>query len=275
MEGYIYGITWKGSLNIKYVGQSTFAGTEPIEYYPGGGTKLWNYYNKYGIESFQKHILKSGITNQKELDNWEDYFITTYGTLSSEGFNLRHGGSRGRHGKESIRKMSETAKKRRLTPEHRAKIAASKRGVKASPKALESMRKAAEKRKGIPRSEETKRKIGAANRISLKGKKLSPETRAKISAAHKGKIISPEQRKKISEAKKGKLNGPWTQEQKDALKERRKYLVEIGQIKYKPLSESHRKALSKAHTGKQLTPEHKESIRKSLKNFHENKRKNK
>lgn len=72
--------------------------------------------------------------------------------------------------------------------------------------------------KGIPRSEETKRKIALGN----KGKKLSAEqckqisermkgnvhsleTRRKISESNKGKVISSETRRKISEAKKGTI----------------------------------------------------------------------
>ena len=69
-------------------------------------------------------------------------------------------------------------------------------------------------------SQETKRKIGAANKgraPSNKGKELSPETRAKISAArmgrtspNKGKSPSPETRAKISAANRGRKPTPET-----------------------------------------------------------------
>ena len=56
------------------------------------------------------------------------------------------------------------------------------------------------RRKGKPLSAERRAKISAA----LKGKQCTPETRAKISAALKGKPLSAEHRAKLSAAKKGK-----------------------------------------------------------------------
>jgi hypothetical protein len=56
------------------------------------------------------------------------------------------------------------------------------------------------RRKGKPLSAERRAKISAA----LKGKQCAPETRAKISAALKGKPLSVEHRAKLSAAKKGK-----------------------------------------------------------------------
>ena len=55
-----------------------------------------------------------------------------------------------------------------------------------------------------PLSEEAKRKIGEKNKINMLGKKLSDETKKKMSESHKGYVKSDEHRKHISEAKKGK-----------------------------------------------------------------------
>ena len=67
-------------------------------------------------------------------------------------------------------------------------------------------------------TEETKRKIGDANRISMKrfydnggvpwnkGKPRTEEVKLKISVAHKGKKFSEEHKQKISEAHKGEKN---------------------------------------------------------------------
>jgi 5-methylcytosine-specific restriction endonuclease McrA len=102
-----------------------------------------------------------------------------------------------------------------------------------------------------PCSEETKRKIGLANSIILKGRKLSEETKKrmskaqkgrkitwkeKISKAHKGKKLSEEHRKKLSEAFKGRkshlwkggiTNNPysvdWTRSLRISIRERDKY----------------------------------------------------
>ena len=59
---------------------------------------------------------------------------------------------------------------------------------------------------GHPVSLETRKKIGLANSISQKGKKLSEETKRKIGLANKGKGFSKKTRKKLSEAQKGKHN---------------------------------------------------------------------
>lgn len=57
-------------------------------------------------------------------------------------------------------------------------------------------------KKGIPLSEETRRKMSE----SRKGKKKSAETRRKMSESHKRCALSEETRKKMSEAKKGKTS---------------------------------------------------------------------
>jgi len=54
-----------------------------------------------------------------------------------------------------------------------------------------------------PFSEEHKRKIGIANSISLKGHKLSEETKKKISMTEMGKIVSEDTKRKMSESKGG------------------------------------------------------------------------
>ena len=70
-------------------------------------------------------------------------------------------------------------------------------------------------------SKETKRKIGEANKISLKGKKHSEDAKRKINEANKGekngnfgKVVSEETRKKMSEIKTGKKRKPFTKETK-------------------------------------------------------------
>lgn len=64
---------------------------------------------------------------------------------------------------------------------------------------------------GFHHSEETKQKIGDANRGNSacavnKGKHLSEETRKKLSVIKKGKKLSPETKAKLSEAHKGNKN---------------------------------------------------------------------
>jgi hypothetical protein len=58
------------------------------------------------------------------------------------------------------------------------------KGHKASPEAIENMRQA---QLGKTLTPEHRAKIGAANAIALRGKRLSMDVRAKLSVAHKGK----------------------------------------------------------------------------------------
>lgn len=96
-----------------------------------------------------------------------------------------------------------------------ARLSRTMKGVPKSPETRAKMQLAQEKRKGIPLSDETKRKISEAK----KGKRPTPETRAKLRAArakvvmteetkekirasHIGHIVTEETRRKISETKK-------------------------------------------------------------------------
>ena len=70
--------------------------------------------------------------------------------------------------------------------------------------------------KGYKQTEETKRKIGLANSISLLGNKASDETKRKMSESGKGKHyywkgkkMSEETRKKMSKAHKGEKSYLW------------------------------------------------------------------
>ena len=65
---------------------------------------------------------------------------------------------------------------------------------------LEVRREAGKKRRGRKLSEETKKKMSE----SSKGQVISEETRAKISAANKGKVRTKEQKAKLSALRKGR-----------------------------------------------------------------------
>jgi len=77
----------------------------------------------------------------------------------------------------------------KLTEEHKKKISLAHRGIIFSDKHKKKMSISAKGRKHNPHSEETKKKIGLANSISLKGRKLSEEVKKKISYKLKGRII--------------------------------------------------------------------------------------
>ena len=84
------------------------------------------------------------------------------------------------------------------------------------------------------------------------GGRLSPEARAKLSAAHKGKIISPEHRAKLSKAGKGRINSPETRAKMSEAR------------RGKSLSPESRAKISEARRGKPLSPEHRAKISNGL-----------
>ncbi len=104
--------------------------------------------------------------------------------LSAESIAKRSAALRGRkRSPEAIAKTAAAMRGKKLPPEHRAKLSAWQIGRKRSPK---SCAKQAATLRGCKHSPERVAKVAAA----LRGKKrnpLSPETRAKLSAAHLGK----------------------------------------------------------------------------------------
>lgn len=108
--------------------------------------------------------------------------------------------------KEKIRQALVGRETGPCSPARAAAISAAKKGRPASPAMLKALEKASAARLGSPAwnkgkklgplSAERRRKIGQANI----GHTLSPEARAKVSAAHKGKRFSDGHKQALSEA---------------------------------------------------------------------------
>ena len=128
--------------------------------------KLQNAYNKYGVENFSFEIVES-VKDLQQLISQEQYYIDKFNAVN-EGYNICPiaGNTLGVYpSNESRQKMSEAHK-----------------GVG----------------KGIPKSEEHKKKISKSVSNSIKGennkyygKHLSEEHKRKISLANKGKHSKP------------------------------------------------------------------------------------
>lgn len=158
---------------------------------------LYNSLIKYGVESHKFEIIH--VCSEPKLNELEAHYIDLFNSFNNKnGLNLRGGGGVIKVSSESRKKMSD------------AKI-----GMYIGDKNPNF---------GKKHSEETKRKIGLANKGKFSGekcyfygknfsgennpnygKKLSEEAKIKISIANSGKVPSEETRKKISIANKGKV----------------------------------------------------------------------
>lgn len=105
--------------------------------------------------------------------------------------------------------------------------------------------------KHSPRSKETKRKIGEAN----KGKRHSEETKRKMSLASKGKPKSEEHKRKISESKKGDKHPNFGKSTSEEAKKKMSL-----RNKGKKRSEETRKKMRISAIGKKLSEEAKRKI---------------
>jgi group I intron endonuclease len=131
--------------------------------YFGSGKYIKDAIKKYGKSNFNKIILEYFDTKQQAFIEQEKY-IKKYNTLAPNGYNISPTG-----GHQAINSVSEETK--------------------------EKMKAAAKKRK--PQSEETKQK----RRNSLKGHKVTDETKEKIIRNNKGKKRSIETCKNIKLSK--------------------------------------------------------------------------
>ena len=85
MNGKIYMLTNTRN-DMKYIGQTTGDVKARINrgYWPT--TRIGEAIQIHGIGNFTYQVLKTGITTQKELDEWENYYIGHYGTITN-GYN--------------------------------------------------------------------------------------------------------------------------------------------------------------------------------------------
>ena len=133
---------------------------------------------------------------------------------------------------------------------------------------------------GAIHTPETKAKLSAAMKGENSpnyGKTLSPEIKAKLSAAHKGKTLSPETKAKISAAQKGKTLSPETRAKmsvarKDiprSLETRAKISESLKGENHpfygKTLSPETRAKISATMKGKTLSPETKAKLSAAMK----------
>ena len=168
MVGYIYLIidltNWK-----KYVGQHHYHIEGQLDpYYHGSGHIIRQIYKKRP-HTLKEVYLKTCYT-QEELDEWEQYYIKFYDTLYPNGYNLQEGGRGGTPSEETRKKISESSKGKQLSYETKKKISEALIGEKnpfyrkhhsyeTKKKISESLKGKPAYNKGVPMSEEQKKKM--------------------------------------------------------------------------------------------------------------------
>lgn len=176
---YIYEI--KNLINGKtYIGKHKYENnkTPETDSYMGSGLFIKKAIEKYGIENFKKRILLHNINTIQEVNFLERYFISMYRKYGQAEYNIADGGDGGNLGEIACKKISLS---------HKGKTAWNK-GLKTNlhwytngnenictdicPEGFYKGRTV----KGHKLSEETKAKIGKANSLKLKGKKQNRES---------------------------------------------------------------------------------------------------
>jgi len=169
LYGFVY-ITTNIINGKKYIGQKIF--DNRWKSYLGSGIHLKSAIKKYGKENFSREIIAIAYSKE-ELNKLEIMFIKEHDAVkSNDYYNISSGG-----GTNAGLKMSE---------ETRKKMSEANKGQKCY-------------MYGKPKSEETRKKLSLAN----KGKKLSEETKGKMSESGKGKPKSEQHKQNISLALKG------------------------------------------------------------------------
>ena len=146
-------------------------------------TYFYNAIQKYGWDNFE-HIICLSDLSLEDANDFEEMLIKKMNTTNPQkGYNLKFGGANNLCSEETRQKMSQNHYN--CCGENHPMY-------------------------GKHHTEETKRKIGEANKEKYKiknhprcGKHHSDETKQKISEGNKGKTISDETKKKMSEAHKG------------------------------------------------------------------------
>ena len=196
MYGYIY-ITENKINGKKYIGQKK-SDEFLNKKYLGSGAILKKAIKKYGEENFTVTMLCE-CDSKEELDEMEIYFISFYNAQTDPNFyNLTRGGESGlggpkfkghKHTDESKRKISNKTKGENNGFYGKHHTEDSKKLMKdkaknRKPVSEETRAKLSKVHKGKPFTEEHKRKISESQKGEKGnnyGKKLSPETKDKIS----------------------------------------------------------------------------------------------
>ena len=183
----------------KYIGQSLNIHKRQIHHYLNQGmdgcSALQGAWNKYGCENFKFYILIECVSDKKLLNKLEIFYIKYLRSHVSEwGYNISWGGDLGNTG---IKHTDEAKKKNSIAHMGRATwMKGKKHSNEAKLKQSLAKKGRPSNNKGKKASDETRRKQSLAK----KGKPISKATTEGSIKAHKGVPKSEEQRRKMSES---------------------------------------------------------------------------
>jgi len=177
----------KGSDLGKYLSKKWF----DAHRYSDKRSHLYAAMRKHPRNSWSIYPLISGVSTRIELDELERHFIRVLNVQNSEvGYNIQRGGEgfTGPQSESAKRKIS-----RRMKVVMRGNDHGRGNAGKKYPKSLEWRQQVSEKMKGQPKTKAHAQSIGDGHRGLVYnlgnswnvGRKASPETRAKMSAAQK------------------------------------------------------------------------------------------
>jgi len=182
-----------------YIGQSVNIENRIRQHFRGTDTTIYldRAIAKYGVEVFAYEVIE--LCSAENLYARECHWIATLDCMRPNGYNLQTGGDGGGRPSVDVKRKIGDANKGNKRPDLAEYNRRTKKGQTPW-------------NKGIPRSEETKRKLSDLNKGQVpwnKGKKMSAEARKRMSEAKqgyipwmKGKKHTPEAIKKMSESTK-------------------------------------------------------------------------
>jgi group I intron endonuclease len=207
----IYVIT-QTATGLQYVGQSIHIHKRWVQHArdKSGKSRIGRSIIKNGWASFHTAILE--ICDRESLNNAEAKWVAALNTFSPNGFNLTTGGhsyKRPPVGPETRRKMSASRTGIKHTDQSRANMAAAQQGKFFTAETRALISKTLMGSKLRPESIIKRTTTQALNRLlHPPSAEACAALSAKRSAIHKGKIVSAETGAKISAAKKGKKPSP-------------------------------------------------------------------
>lgn len=225
---------------------------------------LQSAWKKYGEANFKWEIIQD--CEENDLLKYEQYWMDYYHSADRKfGYNIMPAAGRRKQSEESIRKIIEstTGAKNHFygkhhTEESRKKMSESLKGRTVWNKGLVGFGK------GRKLSEETKKKMSLAQM----GKKASEETRKRISEGRVGIRVTEEAKKKISEALKGNKHRLGKYHSKETkIKMSNAHKGQVSWCKGKHLSEEHRRRISENSVG-MTGKHHTEETRRKMSESH-------